>query len=288
MSPTSFDKPKLLGAALLAFALAGACGCSWMSNQLHRDKDTVAVRSPGNMQGVKHLENYEDVSQLMSLAEQPDTSVLVVSKKLDTAAQSISDAHLKLLTDWIKTGGVLWIAGPALDGNFVHSLVNFESKDFSFKKSVTGKRGGELIVRDLTPNLKIHQHPLTNGVDKLFVYPRYTIEATRETTPLVEMTDSQGAHGVVLAARALGRGFVVLDGTARDDETMSGSFPGFDPSHPNAEQTPSGYEAYDWNKLFVNAVELAQNRLQESGIYARPASGAQVPKQETEPPQRRD
>jgi hypothetical protein len=264
---------KLIAASLLAASLTGSYGCSWIDKQLDRgDKSTVEVRTPANVQGVKHLESYEDVNGLLSLTEKPDVAVLAVSKKLD--AQGVSDAHLKVLTDWIEAGGTPWVAGGALDSGFVHSLVGYEAKDFAFKKSATGKRGGELIVRDLTPNLKINQHPLTQGVGKLYVYPRYAIEASdpRETIPLIEMTDSDGKHGVVLAARALGRGFVVLDGTARGDETSTASLPGFDPAHPNAEMTPDGYQGYDWDKLFVNAVELAQNRLQESGIYARPAN----------------
>ncbi len=79
---------------------------------------------------------------------------------------------------------------------------------------------------------------------------------------LVEMTDDQGNHGLVLAAVPVGRGWVVLDGTARSRRRLPfGRLPGFDPDHPNALKSDGVWRSYDWPKLLANAKEGATESL---------------------------
>jgi len=207
-------------------------------------------------EGVERLEGRWSLDQLVE--DGVEASVLVVDSNLDS--RDVSEVHLQKLREWIQAGGVLWVAGGGLESDFVQRLSRFDMDDFTFQKAATGRAGGELIVRGASPRMRIHDHPLTEGVDRLYLYPRYGFGAAEGIVPLVEMTDTDGEHGVVLAARPIGEGYVVLDGTVRETRTFR-RMPGFDPNHPNAELTDAGWRTYDWPMLFDNAVEVAQRSL---------------------------
>jgi hypothetical protein len=111
----------------------------------------------------------------------------------------------------------------------------------------------ELVVRGASERLRIHDHPLTEGVEQLYVFPRYRFDGTLHAQPILEMTDTRGNHGIVIAAVPIDQGLVVLDGTARRERTFFGRLPEFDASNPNAVRDGEGWNSYDWSRLVDNA-----------------------------------
>ena len=196
----------------------------------------------------------DGADRLLELKQTPDVRMLV----LPTDFKGISDAHVAALRDWVVAGGTAWIETPALANPSLTQLVKFQYEPFEFHKTSTGEPGGELVVRDAVDRLKIHDHPLTEGVRQLYVYPRVRFDGTPDLVPLLEMTDLKGAHGTVIGVVNLGSGRVILDGTARDSGSLLGRLPGFNPEHPNAVQQGEQWNTYDWNRLIVNARELSE------------------------------
>jgi hypothetical protein len=65
----------------------------------------------------------------------------------------------------------------------------------------------------------------------------------------------------VLIALPVGRGFMILDGTARKGHLLFRRLKGFDAAHPNSLKQDSGWNSYDWDKLRVNARDHARQAL---------------------------
>ena len=199
--------------------------------------------------------DFADVDAVLGLGQRSDVRLLVVE---DSEPKRVSDAHVTMVRDWVTKGGVLWAAEDGLKSVFVAKLARPEVRRFDYKKTGTGKRGGELVVRGESSRLVIHDLPLARDVRQLYLYPKYRFDGTPDTQPLVEMTDEQGNHGLVLALVPVGRGLVVLDGTARSRRKLPfGRLPGFDPDHPNAVRQEGVWRSYDWPKLLGNARERA-------------------------------
>lgn len=197
--------------------------------------------------------DFDDVDELLGLAERSDVHLLIVE---DEAPKRVSEAHVARVKDWVVRGGVLWAAEDGLKGVLVDKLVSPTVRRFDYKKAGTGKRGGELVVRGESPRLVIHDVPLTKGVEQLYLFPRHRFNGTKDVLPIVEMTDQEGNQGLVLVAVPLGRGLVVLDGTARSQRRLPfGRLPGFDPGHPNALKQDGVWRNYDWPRLLANAKE---------------------------------
>jgi hypothetical protein len=118
------------------------------------------------------------------------------------------------------------------------------------------------VVRGESPRLVIHDLPLTRDVQQLYLFPRHRMNGTKDVLPIVEMTDEQGNQGLVLAAVSLGRGLVVLDGTARSRRRLPfGRLPGFNPDHPNSLKQDGVWRSYDWPRLLANAKERGAESL---------------------------
>lgn len=194
---------------------------------------------------------------LLSLRDQSDISVLVLE---DNKTKNISDAHMKLLRQWVESGGVLWVAGDGLENYLAQAIAPFRVESFDFVRSSSGKRGGELIVKGLSPRMSIADHEITAGVDQLYLFARSKFDGTAQAEPLVKMGDSSGNSGWVLVAVPVGHGFMILDGTAREKRWLFGRLKGFDADHPNCLEQDSSWNCYDWEEMRVNARERAHRR----------------------------
>ena len=209
---------------------------------------------------------FERIDELLALPQRADLELLVLE---DTEPEAVSEAHITRLREWVEAGGVLWAAGEGLDSALVKELVPVTLNEFAFAKSSTGDPGGELVVKGVSPRLVIEDHPLTVGVTQLYLFPQRRVDGTKDLQPLVRMTDTRGTTGVVLGTVPLGRGLVVLDGTARKQGFLFGRIDGFDDDHPNAVEQDGVWNTYDWATLEANARAFA--RRARSGQAATPA-----------------
>lgn len=207
--------------------------------------------------------SFERIDDLLTLQQRTDLELLVLE---DTEPTAVSEAHITRLREWVQGGGVLWAAGEGLDSALVKELVPVTLNEFPFAKSSTGDPGGELVVKGVSPRLVIEDHALTTGVTQLYLFPQRRVDGTKDLQPLVRMTDTRGTTGVVLGAVPLGRGLVILDGTARAQGFLFGRIEGFDDDHPNAVEQNGTWNAYDWATLEANA-----------RAYARRARTGQAP-----------
>ena len=105
--------------------------------------------------------------------------------------------------------------------------------------------------------MTIADHALTEGVSELYLFAQTKFDGTERAEPLVQMGDTAGNSGWVLVAVKVGRGFMILDGTARKKHWLFHRLKGFDEAHPNSLEQDSGWNSYDWDKLRVNAQEHA-------------------------------
>jgi hypothetical protein len=222
---------------------------------------TGAVALEQVEEGIYRLD-FSRVDDLLTVRNHPDLAVLILEEK---DRKAVSDAHMKVLRGWVEAGGILWVAGDGLESALPQGIVPFRLDRFDYVKSSTGKRGGELVVRGISPRLVIADHPLTAGINQLYLFARYRFDGTLRAEPLVTMTDTGGNTGMVLAALPVARGYVVLDGTAREGRLMFGRLPGFSPKRPNSLKQDAGWNAYDWPKLRINARDLARQALAREG-----------------------
>jgi hypothetical protein len=198
------------------------------------------------------------IDELLTIGSRSDVSVLVLE---DKETKSISDAHMKVLRGWVEAGGVLWVAGDGLESSLAQTVAPFRWNAFDFVRSSSGNRGGELIVKGLSPRMTISDHVLTEGVSQLYLFAQSKFDGTAGAEPLVQMGDSAGNSGWVLAAVPVGRGFLVLDGTARKGRWIFRRLNGFNDDHPNSLKQDSGWNDYDWDRMLVNARDHAQQEL---------------------------
>lgn len=202
--------------------------------------------------------DWKTTDDLLNMGSQADLNVLVLE---ENNTKNISDAHMKLLRQWVESGGFLWVAGDGLDSSLAHTVAPFRSEPFDFVRSSSGNRGGELIVKGLSSRMTIADHTLTEGVSQLYLFARSRFDGTERADPLVQMGDSAGNSGWVLAAVPVGRGFMILDGTARKDHLLFRRLKGFDEAHPNSLKQDSVWNSYDWERLRANARDHARQAL---------------------------
>lgn len=201
--------------------------------------------------------NFERVDELLELNATPGIRLLLLD---GTKPKVVSDSHIKVLRNWVEAGGVLWVAGDGLDSVLAKNIAPYRVGRFGYKKASTDKRGGELVVKGVTPRLVIEDHAITDGVTQLYLFPRFRFDGTQNATPLVRMSDTQGSTGLVLAAVPLGKGLLVLDGTARKQRMyFFGRTPGLKEDHPNSVKQEGVWNSYDWEKLVSNARSYAED-----------------------------
>jgi len=203
---------------------------------------------------------FERPDDILLLNDIPQVHVIVVS---GDDASSLSEVHLMKLRDWMARGGVLWVEGRGLESGLADAFVSVQNRSFSFRKD-TGDSAGELIVKGALPQHMIHDHPLTAGVEQLYLYPQRDFTGTPKLQPLVEMTNPEGDRGVILGAVPYGKGWIVLDGTARETRRAwwpFGRSKGFDEDHPNAVRLGDRWNAYDWDRLLRNTSQVAQETM---------------------------
>ena len=217
-----------------------------------------------------YLINGEAIDELLTIRDDANVDVLVLE---DNKTKSISDAHMKTLRQWVESGGVLWVAGDGLENSLAHTVAPFRSEKFDFIRSSSGNRGGELIVKGLSPRMTISDHELTADVSQLYLFARSKFDGTERAEPLVQMGDSAGNSGWVLVAVPVGRGYMVLDGTARKGRWIFRKLKGFDKDHPNSLKQDSGWNSYDWGTLRVNARNRARQQQAEAVDAGRWSSG---------------
>ena len=201
--------------------------------------------------------DWKTIDDLLTIPNHADMDVLVLE---DNKTKNISDAHMKLLRQWVESGGVLWVAGDGLDSSLAQTVAPFRSESFDFVRSSSGNRGGELIVKGLSPRMTISDHALTAGVSQLYLFARSKFDGTQRAEPLVQMGDTAGNSGWVLVAVPVGRGFMILDGTARKSHWFFRRLKGFNEAHPNSLKQDAGWNSYDWDKLQVNARDHAREQ----------------------------
>lgn len=202
--------------------------------------------------------NWKAIDDLLTIDDHVDLSILVLE---DNKTKHVSDAHMSTLRRWVQSGGILWVAGDGLESSLAQAVAPFRTSSFDFVRSTSGKRGGELIVRGLSPRMTISDHALTVDVKQLYLFARSKFDGTAEAQPLVEMGDTEGHSGWVLAAVPVGRGLLILDGTARKERWLFGKLKGFNQKHPNSLKQDSGWNSYDWEKLQQNARDEARLNL---------------------------
>jgi len=202
--------------------------------------------------------DWKTIDDLLTIGNRDDLDVLVLE---DNETKNISDAHMKVLRQWVESGGVLWVAGDGLESSLAQTVAPFRFEAFDFVRSSSGQRGGELIVKGVSSRMTIADHALTAGVSRLYLFARSKFDGTAQAEPLVQMGDTAGNSGWVLAAVPVGRGYMVLDGTARKGHGLFRRLKGFDKEHPNSLKQDSGRNSYDWDKLRVNARDHARQAL---------------------------
>ncbi len=204
--------------------------------------------------------DFQRPDDLLLLDDIAEVHVIVLSGE---DASSLSQIHLMKLRDWIARGGVMWAEGRGLESGVVEAFIPVENRSFSFRKN-DGEGAGELIVKGALPQHVIHDHPLTRGVEQLYLYPQRDFTGTPKLQPLVEMTSPEGERGVILGAVPYGKGWIVLDGTARETRRAwwpFGRSKGFDEEHPNSVRLGERWNAYDWDRLLRSTAEAAQQTL---------------------------
>jgi hypothetical protein len=196
--------------------------------------------------------DFNQIDDLLQLDSISVVRVLVVEQQ---DPKTSSGSLTAITRKWVEAGGVLWAAGDGLNSVLVQQIARFNSADFTFKKAGSNKAGGELVVRGASPRLVIHDHALTANVDQLYLFPVHRFDGTTGAESLVEMTDSKGNQGIVLAAVRVGSGLVVLDGTAhsKGGNFLFGGMPGFDSAHPNSVKQDGTWNNYDWPRVMENA-----------------------------------
>jgi len=194
--------------------------------------------------------------ELLTLGDRTDLSVLVLD---DSRTKSVSDVHTVALREWVESGGVLWVAGDGLDSSLAQTVAPFRIESFNYVRSASGKRGGELIVKGSSPRMVIADNSFTKDVNQLYLFARSKFDGTARAEPLVQMGDTQGNSGWVLTAVSVGRGFMLLDGTARKERRLFGRLKGFDSDHPNSLKQESGWNSYDWTRLQDNVRDHARS-----------------------------
>jgi len=202
--------------------------------------------------------DWKTMDDLLTIGGRADLDVLVLE---DNKTKGISDAHTSLLRQWVESGGVLWVAGDGLENSLAQTVAPFRFESFDFVRSSSGNRGGELIVKGLSPRMTIADHELTSGVNQLYLFAQSKFDGTERAEPLVKMGDTAGNSGWVLVALPVGRGLVILDGTAREKHGLFRRLKGFDAAHPNSLEQESGWNSYDWDQLRVNARDHARQAL---------------------------
>ena len=237
----------LVGAALVTACVASAPPAPTPHASLEKLEDGIYSMPPGSNDELLNMDKYGDARVVIIPGDLPN----------------VSDAHIAALRDWVSKGGTVWVQEPALSNAALSTLVAINQQNFKFAKTATGKNGGELVVKDKVPRLKINDDPLTEGVEKLYVYPKYAFDGTPGLIPLLEMTDTEGHHGTVIGAVKIGEGRVVLDGTAHTEGSAMARLPGFSVDHPNAEQQGNQWNSYDWDKLIANARDLSDRAMGE-------------------------
>lgn len=237
-------KKRLLVSILSAIVLATLGGAPWAA---------LEEIDPGI-----YRVDWKSIDDLLTIRSHADLDVLVLE---DDNTTSISDAHMKLLRQWVESGGVLWVAGDGLESSLAQTVAPFRLESFDFVRSSSGHRGGELIVKGLSPRMTIADHALTAGVSQLYLFARSRFDGTERAEPLVRMGDTAGNSGWVLVAIRVGRGYMILDGTARKEPWLFRRLEGFDKAHPNSVKQDSGWNSYDWDALRINAREHARRSL---------------------------
>jgi len=202
--------------------------------------------------------NWKTIDDLLTIGSQPDLNILLLE---DNNSRDISDAHMKLLRQWVESGGFLWVAGDGLKSSLAQAVAPFRSESFDFVRSSSGNRGGELVVKGLSPRMTIADHALTEGVSRLYLFAQSRFDGTERADPLVQMGDSAGNSGWVLVAVPVGRGFMILDGTARKGRWLFRRLKGFNEAHPNSLKQESAWNSYDWERLRANARDHARQAL---------------------------
>jgi hypothetical protein len=202
--------------------------------------------------------NWKTIDDLLTIDSQPDLNILLLE---DNNTRDISDAHMSLLRQWVESGGFLWVAGDGLESSLAQAVAPFRSESFDFVRSSSGHRGGELIVKGLSPRMSIADHALTAGVSRLYLFAQSRFDGTERADPLVQMGDSAGNSGWVLVAVPVGRGFMILDGTARKERWLFRRLKGFNEAHPNSLEQESSWNSYDWERLRANARDHARQAL---------------------------
>jgi len=202
--------------------------------------------------------DWKSIDDLLTIGSQPDLNILLLE---DNNTEDISDAHMSLLRQWVESGGVLWVAGDGLKSSLAQTIAPFRSEPFDFVRTSSGSRGGELIVKGLSPRMTIADHELTAGVSQLYLFAQSRFDGTERAEPLVQMGDSAGNSGWVLVAVPVGRGFMILDGTARKDHRLFRRLKGFDDAHPNSLKQNSAWNSYDWERLRANVRDHARQVL---------------------------
>ena len=124
--------------------------------------------------------NFERVDDLLELNATPGVRLLLLD---GTKPKVVSDSHIKVLRNWVEAGGVLWVGGEGLDSVLAKNIAPYRVGRFGYKKASTDKRGGELVVKGVTPRLVIEDHALTEGVTPLYLFPRYRFDGTRTRSP---------------------------------------------------------------------------------------------------------
>lgn len=216
---------------------------------------TAALEKIG--EGIYRID-WKMIDNLLTIESFPELNVLVLE---DNEVKSISDAHMKLVRQWVESGGVFWVAGDGLDNPLAQAIAPFRSESFDFVRSSSGNRGGELIVRGLSPRMLISDHTFTAGVNQLYLYARSKFDGTDRAEPLVQMGDTEGHSGWVMVAIPVGKGFMILDGTARENHGLFRRLKGFDEAHPNGLKQDKIWNSYDWDQVRINARDYARRTL---------------------------
>lgn len=136
-------------------------------------QDDLPFESPYD-NGVLTLEMVH-IDDLLYLDEAPALRIVEIT---NPGKAEVSSAHLTLLERWVESGGALWFHGRGFESSLwpeVNPGIDLYYTEL-IKESgakMDGRNGdvGELFVRDLLPSINIADHPVTEGIERLYVQP---------------------------------------------------------------------------------------------------------------------
>ena len=169
--------------------------------------------------------NFEYIDDLLFLDKVPSIRIIEITYG---TYKGVSSAHLALLLRWVNSGGIIWINQEG----FNSALFKKVNPGILFKEVIVKKESGatfsqdtgELFVKGLLPQISIANHPITEGVNMLYISP-YSKEfvATIMTEPkikIVPIISFKSSEDGLLIDSSVKKDGLLIDSTGKKDSLL--------------------------------------------------------------------